>query len=117
MEVIFSAHHYYLSVFLCVGIAFLFDLYVESWKFELKVRPPQLLRKIINREMDLSEKEEELEILFENVNRKRVERALSREDYIELKRIALVKKKNGGVIPPDPELPKKEESSKNVLRE
>lgn len=58
MEVIFESAHYYLSVFVSVMICFLFDLFVESWRFEVLTSPPALLRKIVNRDLDLQERRE-----------------------------------------------------------
>jgi hypothetical protein len=64
MEVIFSSSDFYLSVLLCVFICYAFDIFVESWRFEVYTGPADLLRMIINKNKKMEDYEEEINNIF-----------------------------------------------------
>lgn len=83
MEMIFQSADYYLTVGVSVLLAYLLDIIIVSWQFELKTTPADFLRKIVNKKLKIELHEAELLRIFTEVRVKNIEEDIQREKQLE----------------------------------
>jgi Phospholipid-translocating P-type ATPase C-terminal len=89
IPMIFSSPHYYLTVFLCVMLCYLLDLFVQGWRFEISGGPGEYLRKLtkFGKNIDSDKgRVGEFEGLVKVVTKKYIEVDFEREERLEEKR-------------------------------
>ncbi len=86
MVVIFQTPQYYLTVFLCVFLCYLVDMFIESYYFEIKTSPVDYLRRVINRKLPFEENDKEFERIYMGVRREGLAIDLKREQQCERRR-------------------------------
>lgn len=69
-----------------VILAYVLDVIVVAWKFEVRTSPADFLRSIINKRKDITKHENKLKKIFEKVKIWQIEEDLKREKWLEQRR-------------------------------
>jgi hypothetical protein len=77
---------YFLTIFLCVGLTFVVDLFLKGIEFNMTTSPSDFLRKVVSRKEDIQLKEDEFNHIYGKIRTQIVKEDMAREQELERRR-------------------------------